>query len=965
MTNPINLSLSGRSGSETAPLGTVIGVLSATDPEGGAVTYSLPAAQNPGGFFKIIGNQLQIAKGLDYEALASHAVTVEAKDADGNATTQSFTIDVQDETTSRGSVNIDASGAGGVNIADYINSFLPATGNTYNFYNGDQIYFGTKISGQQLVFKNGNKVVILEGDGFNAIAYNPNAGHSISGNVTKIIFGDATNATVDPTTNLLTGVTSLISITGLGISGTAGQTNTGLHQLFTTIRSGNMAVLNGILDDYGQMFSGSTGNDIFGGSEFADTLLSSHGTDVLDGRAGRDTLTLSGDRSDYSIVSNSDGSLSITGADGTTTAHNIETFTFADGTIAAENAVEQQGFITIDASGSGGMDLEAFIRGGFLTGEPANVRPIFDNDTNQFSGEEMFVGYGTDATSKYVLAQGSLQYALGTHTVAGTIGIIECGTRGTGSYDSNGYFVGGNALLRITGLSLSNPVPDASTEAEIEANGPVHNFAVAHMRGLGDASTPARLALYADALGKYAQKFVGSAGADVYTGTKFNDTISGGGGNDRIYASRGHDTVDGGDATDTVVYSRNRADYVVARQSDGSYTIAYAAGGGTQILQNVETVLFDNRKIDLVTGIETPVGSPPAEIDLSNARVSEDISVGKLVGTFSAVDPEGKALDYALVNNAGDLFTLVGRELRVNRALDFENASTHTVGLQVTDADGHIVTKNFKITVDDVNEAPIDIFISKATISETAEISTRVGVLSAIDPEGQAVSFRLASNPGGMFELNGSKLVLQKGLDFEKASSHSIVVEAKDASGLVTRQRLQIEVTDVMESKSGSAANDALFGGMGKDKLIGGDGKDYLVGNLGDDKLYGGSADDRLYGGMGADDLYGGAGGDRFIFKSLKHSGPSRSSWDSIFDFSTKQKDKIDLSGIDANTLRAGNQAFSYIGKKDFSGKAGELRYEKAKSDTYIYGDVNGDKVADFTIHLDDAVSLSKVYFVL
>lgn len=964
MSNPINLSLSGRSGSETAPLGTVIGVLSATDPENGPVTYTLPAAQNPGGFFKIVGNQLQIAKGLDYETLASHTVTVEAKDADGNATTQTFTIDVQDETTPRSSINIDASGTGGVNISDFINGFFPATGNTYNFYNGDQVYFGVKISGQQLVFKNGNKVVILEGDSFNAIAYNPNAGHSISGSVTRIMFGDATNATVDPTTNLLTGVTSLISITGLGISGTVGQTNTELHQLFTTIRSGNMSVLNGIMDDYGQKFSGSAGNDIFGGSEFNDTISGNSGTDVLDGRAGHDVLTLSGNRSDYSIVSNSDGSLSITGAGGTTTAHNVEAFTFSDGTIAAENAIEQQGFITIDASGSGGMDFEAFVRGGFLIGVTGGGFPVFDNTQNQFFGEEMFVGYGNEPTSKYVLAQGDLQYAFGTHTVAGTIKTIEYATRGTGSYDSNGHFVGGTALLRIIGLNLSNPVPDASTEAEIEASGPVHNFSVAHMNGLGNPTTAARLALYADSLDKYAQNFLGSSGADVYIGTKFNDTISGGGGKDRIFASKGNDTIDGGNESDTVVYGGSRADYVVARQSDGSYTVAYA-GGGTQTLWNVETVLFDNHKIDLVTGAETPVGAPPAGIELSNARVSEDVSVGKLVGTFSAVDPEGKVLDYTLMDNADGLFTLVGGELRVNNALDFEKTPTHTVGLQVTDADGHTVTKSFKITVDDVNEAPVDISISKAVVGETAEIGTRVGGLSAVDPEGGAVRFRLASNPGGVFKLDGSKLVLNKELDFEKAPSHSIIIEAKDAAGLITRQKLQIAVTDVMESKSGSSSNDALLGGKGKDKLSGGDGQDYLVGNLGDDRLYGGSGDDRLHGGMGADDLYGGAGGDCFIFKSLKHSGTSRSTWDSIFDFSTKQKDKIDLSAIDANTLKAGNQAFSYVGKKDFSGKAGELRHDKAKSDTYIYGDVNGDRVADLTIHLDDAVSLSKSYFVL
>jgi serralysin len=34
-------------------------------------------------------------------------------------------------------------------------------------------------------------------------------------------------------------------------------------------------------------------------------------------------------------------------------------------------------------------------------------------------------------------------------------------------------------------------------------------------------------------------------------------------------------------------------------------------------------------------------------------------------------------------------------------------------------------------------------------------------------------------------------------------------------------------------------------------------------------------------------------------------------------------------------------------------------------SDTYIYGDLNGDRKVDFAIHLDDAVALQKSYFFL
>jgi hypothetical protein len=41
------------------------------------------------------------------------------------------------------------------------------------------------------------------------------------------------------------------------------------------------------------------------------------------------------------------------------------------------------------------------------------------------------------------------------------------------------------------------------------------------------------------------------------------------------------------------------------------------------------------------------------------------------------------------------------------------------------------------------------------------------------------------------------------------------------------------------------------------------------------------------------------------------------------------------------------------------------LRYVKQASDTYVYGDTNGDRNADFAVHLDDAVTMSKGYFVL
>lgn len=97
--------------------------------------------------------------------------------------------------------------------------------------------------------------------------------------------------------------------------------------------------------------------------------------------------------------------------------------------------------------------------------------------------------------------------------------------------------------------------------------------------------------------------------------------------------------------------------------------------------------------------------------------------------------------------------------------------------------------------------------------------------------------------------------------------------------------------------------------------------------------------------GNGTDKLSGGAGADTFDFNSLIESvkGTTR---DSITDFTHSQGDKIDLAGIDANSKVTGDQGFSYIAAKAFTGVAGELDYLKG----ILAGDTNGDKVADFEI---------------
>jgi len=69
----------------------------------------------------------------------------------------------------------------------------------------------------------------------------------------------------------------------------------------------------------------------------------------------------------------------------------------------------------------------------------------------------------------------------------------------------------------------------------------------------------------------------------------------------------------------------------------------------------------------------------------------------------------------------------------------------------------------------------------------------------------------------------------------------------------------------------------------------------------------------------------------------------------------------IDFTAINASLKKAGDQAFTFIGTGKFSNTASELRCEKAKADTYVYGDGK----ADFVLHIDAALTLRADDFLL
>jgi serralysin len=161
-------------------------------------------------------------------------------------------------------------------------------------------------------------------------------------------------------------------------------------------------------------------------------------------------------------------------------------------------------------------------------------------------------------------------------------------------------------------------------------------------------------------------------------------------------------------------------------------------------------------------------------------------------------------------------------------------------------------------------------------------------------------------------------------------------VTIENATGGTGRDRL-----------TGNDVDNRLDGGDGNDRLSGLKGVDDLRGGAGKDIVYGGSGDDLITGGFGNDLMVGGQGADTFAFTAIA---PGKEV-DKIRGL--ESSDLIDLSRIDADAGRGGNQAFHLVDA--FTHTAGEaiLVHSEARDRTFLLLDDDGDGKIDLKLVMD------------
>jgi len=203
------------------------------------------------------------------------------------------------------------------------------------------------------------------------------------------------------------------------------------------------------------VLDGGAANDELRGDVGNDTLIGGAGDDILLGGTGIDTASFSGNRSQYTLHVNPDGTVQVTGSDGSDSTTSIERFQFADGTTSLPTGTDFNDDAFGDVlfrSASGGfaswqLSGAAAIGGGGDFGNPGSFYSLVLTGDFDGDGRSDLLFRGRDGTMATWQMSGT------TIIGGGTIARINPGFALIGTGDFNGD--GKSDLLFFNSLTNS------------------------------------------------------------------------------------------------------------------------------------------------------------------------------------------------------------------------------------------------------------------------------------------------------------------------------------------------------------------------------------------------------------------------------------------------------------------------------------------------------------------------------
>ncbi len=209
----------------------------------------------------------------------------------------------------------------------------------------------------------------------------------------------------------------------------------------------------------------------------------------------------------------------------------------------------------------------------------------------------------------------------------------------------------------------------------------------------------------------------------------------------------------------------------------------------------------------------------------TGGSVLEGAAAGTEVATFQAFDDQLESTaQFSLLDDAGGRFVLDGNTLRVaaGAALDFEDATSHTVRISATDGNGPAREEDFAIEVSNTSISDIAL-VSGGSIQENAASGTEVASFEAYEFGGVAsAQFSLLDDAGGLFVLEQNVLKVANGaaIDYETATSHTVLLQAVDGSGQPYEEEFVIQIANMAISDIAIASGGSVNENSAADTVV-------------------------------------------------------------------------------------------------------------------------------------------------
>lgn len=204
-----------------------------------------------------------------------------------------------------------------------------------------------------------------------------------------------------------------------------------------------------------------------------------------------------------------------------------------------------------------------------------------------------------------------------------------------------------------------------------------------------------------------------------------------------------------------------------------------------------------------------PAKNNAPKIEAQTFTVAENISDAITIGTVKATDADQDELTFSISANDNNLFEISNAgslSLASGKSLDFSVKAQHQIVVSVTDGEDEtkgnitvIVTE-----VEPVNQSP-QLEDQSFEASEDILDTVIIGVVEALDPEGDTLTYSIQENDGELFEIdeNSGELSLVEGqnLDFELSQEHTITISVSDGTN-ISEATVKIIVGNIADSLS-------------------------------------------------------------------------------------------------------------------------------------------------------------------